>query len=69
MPRYAFKCTKLDCQHEMELDMKLSDFTDTVPCGRCGNISKISYKPTNFILKGSGWASDGYVTKGSLKDE
>lgn len=68
MPRYAFKCDRLDCQHAWDEDMKLDDFTSTLTCPRCDGIARIQYKPTQFILKGSGWAADNYVTKGSLKD-
>ena len=66
MPRYLFKCTL--CEDEREVDMSLDDFSSTIPCAKCGEISRQKFSPSTFILKGSGWASDGYVTKGSLKE-
>ncbi|NDC23971.1 MAG: zinc ribbon domain-containing protein [Proteobacteria bacterium] len=55
---YDYKCEK--CDREFEEDQRSSDPPLTT-CEKCsGNLSRIISAPPTFILKGSGWAKDGY---------
>jgi putative FmdB family regulatory protein len=67
MPTYEFKCTK--CRHEWE---KFQGVNDPFPsCPECGNQHFVGGDSTgftverliscgSFVLKGTGWSSDGY---------
>jgi len=66
MPDYNFRCGK--CKHEFELFLSIRDET-VPPCPNCGNTSSDESDPERvhrligscrFILKGKGWAKDGY---------
>lgn len=55
---YSYKCNK--CEHEFDKDQSLSD-TDETRCEKCdSDVSRIISAPPTFVLKGSGWAKDGY---------
>ena len=55
---YSYKCTK--CDHEFDREHSVLDVDDT-KCEKCGeDSSRIISVPPAFILKGSGWAKDGY---------
>lgn len=56
MPTYQYKCVK---GHETELVQKITDkgLTECPTCGAaCGRVPNAA----GFILKGPGWAADGY---------
>ena len=56
MPVYVYECPK--CKKTAEI---MSAWTqDGVKCMDCKIKMKRIIAPTNFILKGSGWAKDGY---------
>lgn len=57
MPIYEYRC--LNCEKKHEVIQKFSDDPlETCPnCG--GELTKI-ISNTSFVLKGSGWYSDGY---------
>lgn len=62
MPTYAYRC--LNCGKEVELLQKISDRVrppcDVPTCpGRGAEMEPVLGSPS-FILKGSGWAKDGY---------
>jgi putative FmdB family regulatory protein len=59
MPVYEFKC---ECGNETESLVPMH--TKTIECEECGKDMKKIISRSSFILKGSGWAFDGY---GSVK--
>lgn len=59
MPIYTYACSK--CKAEVE---EIQKFDDPPPpkcekCGAEGSMTK-TMSPSNFQLKGGGWADDGY---------
>lgn len=59
MPIYNLFCE--DCDWVFERICKINEI---VKCGKCGKKMKRLPTQTSFILKGSGWAKDGYARKG-----
>ena len=59
MPIYTYACEK--CKAEIELIQKMGDPTPQT-CEKCGkkNSLKKTFGLSNFVLKGGGWAKDGY---------
>ena len=59
MPIYTYACEK--CKAEVEEIQKLDD-PPPPRCEKCGaeGSMKKTIAPSNFQLKGGGWASDGY---------
>tara|TARA_R100000030_G_scaffold64434_1_gene49036 strand:- start:245 stop:430 length:186 start_codon:yes stop_codon:yes gene_type:complete len=56
MPLYVFKCE--DCGVKVEV---LQAFGDPKPsCEKCSKDMKKQIALTSFVLKGGGWAKDGY---------
>ena len=55
MPLYDIYC---DCGYKKEMMLKLDQ--ETPPCPKCGHQMKKAIPHTSFILKGRGWAKDGY---------
>ena len=55
MPLYDIYCV---CGHKEETILKLDE--ETPPCPKCGEKMKKAVSCTSFVLKGPGWASDGY---------
>jgi len=68
MPTFEYRCEP--CQEHLIIADVYDRVKESEPfkCPQCGQDMKKVFN-TNFILKGSGWARDGYVTKGSLKEE
>ena len=59
MPLYSLLCE--DCGKVVE---RLCKMSEVVKCHRCGkNMSRLPVQ-TTFILRGNGWAKDGYAGKG-----
>ena len=58
MPIYEYRCTT--CKHTVETLQKHSD--DPPQCPRCTDSPpmKRQVSRTTFMLKGGGWAADGY---------
>jgi len=56
MPLYDTYCDH--CGHEKEVILKLDQ--EAPSCPKCGEKMKIATSCTSFILKGKGWAKDGY---------
>ena len=67
MPTYEYKC--FDCSEYLIISDSYDRIKQKEPfqCPQCGADMQKQFS-TSFILKGSGWSRDGYVTKGSLKD-
>ena len=62
MPIYTYKCKK--CGNEMEkIHTTIPKNDKIVICSNCKYIMKKQISSTNFILKGGGWANDGYSKK------
>lgn len=59
MPLYSLLCE--DCDKVIE---RLCKVDEIVKCRKCGKIMKRLPTQTSFILKGDGWAKDGYAWKG-----
>ena len=58
MPVYEYRCS--ECSFEDSLLQKLSD--DAPVCCNCTSNKKMKklISSSSFLLKGSGWARDGY---------
>lgn len=56
MPLYDLYCA--NCNYEQEIILKLD--AEEPSCPECGEKMKKAVSATTFILKGSGWAKDGY---------
>ncbi len=61
MPVYVFEC---ECGNTLERLVPMH--TKTIECENCGKGMKKVISMSSFILKGSGWAFDGY-SKGAKK--
>ncbi|MBE9542062.1 MAG: zinc ribbon domain-containing protein [Proteobacteria bacterium] len=59
MPLYSLLCE--DCDKVIE---RLCKVDETVRCRKCGKDMRRLPVQTSFILKGNGWATDGYAGKG-----
>jgi putative FmdB family regulatory protein len=57
MPIYEYRCQSCDKEHEV-----IQKFSDDplVTCPDCGGDLNKVISNTSFVLKGSGWYSDGY---------
>ena len=56
MPIYNLFCK--NCKYDEETILKID--ADIPSCPICGDIMKKKISCTNFILKGGGWADNGY---------
>lgn len=61
MPLYDFKC--IMCDHEYEKIVPFDTVRDGWLCPMCGGQTRKMVASSNFILNGTGWASDGYGNK------
>jgi putative FmdB family regulatory protein len=67
MPVYEYACEK--CGHEFEASQRITDEPIKV-CPKCrARRVKRLISQTSFVLKGSGWYSDLYSSKGKDKQE
>jgi putative FmdB family regulatory protein len=71
MPVYQYKCN--GCSFTFELMVKVGERDDAcvAPCSRCDSTVVRVPIPCAFVLKGEGWAKDGYTypTKNALNRE
>jgi predicted nucleic acid-binding Zn ribbon protein len=61
MPRYTYQCQECGCVMEREHNIHIK-LSHTI-CDKCNKwvwIKKLFVDPFSFILKGPGWAKDGY---------
>lgn len=58
MPTYLYEC---DHCGEFEVDQRLSDkpLTECIDC-KSEQVKRLVAGRTSFVLRGNGWASDGY---------
>ncbi len=63
MPRYDYKC--LHCDYRCELDHSVEQINSLFFCPKCDSPLKREIQAVPFILKGRGWAKDGYGGGGS----
>lgn len=62
MPTYEYECEK--CKKVFEAEQKISDAPLSTheggrkPCG--GKVKRLISGSSSFVLKGGGWAKDGY---------
>ena len=54
---YEFECQN---SHITEENLPISSQKETTKCRICGEEAKRMISKSNFILKGKGWAKDGY---------
>lgn len=63
MPTYVYECPR--CQRRQELVQSVKDRISPLcfeeACGQAEMVTVI--QPSAFILKGSGWAKDGYARR------
>ena len=60
MPLFEYECRK--CGHEFERLVGSLERERSQPCPKCkAKESKKRISRTSFLLKGGGWASDGYA--------
>ena len=57
MPVYDYECPH--CKKTTEVVRKMSD-TSKVFC-KCGTVMQRLISRTHFVLRGGGWAKDGYA--------
>jgi len=67
MPTYEYRC--FNCSEHLIITDSYDNVKKKEPfkCPQCKDDMQKQFQ-ADFILKGSGWSRDGYVTKGSLKD-
>jgi len=67
-PTYDYVCQS--CNHEFNCIQKITDDPIAI-CPECGlnRAKRLISVATTFILKGSGWYSDGYGSGSSKKSE
>ena len=65
MPHYDYRC--LSCGDIFEEFKSIKDADEEQKCPVCGEVSRRLISGGNFILKGDGWASDGYSDKVEVK--
>ncbi len=58
MPVYDYECPA--CEETLEVQHKISE-TPNVRCPECKKKCKRVISMSSFVLKGRGWASDGYA--------
>lgn len=58
MPIYEFVCEK--CRKKHTRLFRIDEDQKYIICNICGNIAYKIISPTNFVLKGKGWAKDKY---------
>jgi putative FmdB family regulatory protein len=63
MPMYTYSCN-CGCEFEIEQSIKAEKGADCPECG--GRTVMRLIAPSTFVLRGDGWAKDGYA--GSKKD-
>lgn len=56
MPTYEYQCGE---GHQFEVVQKITD-KPVKTCPQCGACVQRLISNTSFVLKGGGWASDGY---------
>jgi putative FmdB family regulatory protein len=64
MPIYEYRCGA--CGDEFEVIQRISE-GPLVRCDKCGGSLEKLLSRTAFLLKGSGWYSDGYAGSGARK--
>jgi putative FmdB family regulatory protein len=57
MPIYEYVCEK--CGKKYNVIFKIDEDQKTIPCD-CGHKEKKIISVSSFVLKGTGWAKDGY---------
>ena len=60
MPLYEYQCPVCENIELIKIDIKNLS-TTKVLCKKCKCIMQRLFSSTNFILKGSRWAKDGYT--------
>ena len=60
MAMYEYECA--DCGAKFTEIRKVEERDAPIQCNTCGseNTTRVVVQPTNFELKGSGWAKDRY---------
>lgn len=60
MPLYEYRCEDPKCNGQEEVLQRVSDADKPRKCPQCEKRMKRIISGGSFILKGGGWASDGY---------
>lgn len=59
-PTYEYECANASCGCVTEKVCKFTERFDAPACEQCGSATHQIISSTSFVLKGSGWAQDGY---------
>lgn len=61
MPTYEYRCTNSGCSCQWETEQKITE-PPLETCPKCGRkTAERLISKTSFVLKGSGWAREGYA--------
>jgi putative FmdB family regulatory protein len=63
MPIYEYVCP--DCEESFEVFVNITENSKEMKCKKCGGTAKKKISSSSFLLKGNGWAKDGYSKCGS----
>jgi putative FmdB family regulatory protein len=63
MPIYEYVCP--DCGESFEVFVKITENSKEIECKMCGSTARKMISSSSFLLKGNGWANDGYSKCGS----
>lgn len=58
MPLYEYKCPK--CKQIRDVILSFSETNYGVVCAECGGPMEKAVASSSFVLKGGGWANEGY---------
>lgn len=60
--KYEFKCEV--CGRVFVVDATLRQYEKLKPCPTCAGTARVQVGGAGFVLKGAGWARDGYTGAG-----
>lgn len=63
MPTYEYACDNEDCACVTEKTCHFAERYDSPACEKCGGTTHQIISGSTFVLKGNGWARDGYGSK------
>jgi len=65
MPIYVFVCKECGQSEDKLVSMR----TKKIKCTKCGGAADKVMSAPSFVLKGKGWAIDGYSNVGNKKEK
>ena len=58
MPMYTYLCQNKECNHQFDVEQKITD-GPIIQCEICGERVEKIITQTSFVLNGGGWFSTG----------